>query len=152
MLLYIRANTLLESRARVGPELFKAYLLMLLSDARIGSLFSLCYACPSASLRLSPSLRSCLFLLSSLTLCIYLSLVLPLFLCLSLGLSLLRNITKKKRKKKLWIDVKKCPRDMGRGWRKDAIPWNLPREVDPALNIDEFARVPIRSSGAGNDC
>lgn len=42
--LYIRANTPREPSARVGPELFKAYLVMLLGRA-IGSLFSLCYVC-----------------------------------------------------------------------------------------------------------
>lgn len=73
--LYIRANTPREPSARVGPELFKAYLVMLLRRA-IGSLFSLCYVCLTV-------LHVCLRHFARVSL----SLSLPTSLLLSLSLS-----------------------------------------------------------------
>lgn len=91
--LYIRANTPREPSARVGPELFKAYLVMLLGRA-IGSLFSLCYVCLTV-------LHVCLrhFARLSLSLCLFLSfslsfsLVSPLRLYYYLYLSLRQSVT-----------------------------------------------------------
>lgn len=106
--LYIRANTPREPSARVGPELFKAYLVMLLGRA-IGSLFSLCYVCLTVlhvclrhfarvSLSLPPSLPTSLLLSLSLSFSLSFffslshSLVSSPFLCVSATIPLSLSI------------------------------------------------------------
>lgn len=134
--------TLLECCTRVGPELFKAYLVVLLSDARMRDRFSLSSLTPCPSLDLYVYLRHFDISYSLFSSPLFPYLYVPLSIPFAEATMQFRvneneNIGEKMTQEKRKVAVRT------RYLRR------ISHEVDPVLNIDEFALDGI-SSGTKN--